>query len=126
MDDHARDALLAVSEVAGLPVLGARGSGGFSRLLVGSTNLYVSSHALCPVVVVHSADVRSTAGGVLVGVDGENGSDGALTFAFETASRRKLPLQAVHAWSYPLSVGRVTRSQPCTRRSTLPPSGNGC
>ncbi|MEU9045735.1 MULTISPECIES: universal stress protein [unclassified Kitasatospora] len=104
-DDYARDALLAVSEEADLLVLGARGSGGFSRLLVGPTSLYVSSHALCPVVEVHSADGRSTAGGVLVGVDGEDGSDGVLTLAFEAASRRRLLLQAVHAWSYPLVSG---------------------
>ncbi|WP_329500444.1 universal stress protein [Kitasatospora herbaricolor] len=104
-DDYARDALLAVSEEADLLVLGARGSGGFSRLLVGSTSLYVSAHAMCPVVVVHSPDIRSTAGGVLVGVDGENGGDDVLTFAFEAASRRHLSLRAVHAWSYPLVSG---------------------
>ncbi|WP_457029689.1 universal stress protein [Kitasatospora sp. P5_F3] len=104
-DDYARDALLAVSEEADLLVLGARGSGGFSRLLVGSTSLYVSAHALCPVVVVHPPDIRSTVGGVLVGVDGETYSDGVLTFAFEAADRRHLPLHAVHAWSYPLVSG---------------------
>ncbi|MCX4744787.1 universal stress protein [Kitasatospora sp. NBC_01287] len=104
-DDYAREALLTASEETDLLVLGARGSGGFSRLLVGSTSLHLSSHALCPVVVVHPRDARSTPGGVLVGVDGEQYGEDVLTFAFEAASRRKLPLQAVHAWSYPLVSG---------------------
>ncbi|MDH6574671.1 universal stress protein [Kitasatospora sp. MAP5-34] len=104
-DDYARDALLAMSADTNLLVLGARGSGGFPRLLVGSTSLSVSAHALCPVVVVHSPDAQSAPGGVLVGVDGEKYSDDVLIFAFETARRRRLPLQAVHAWSYPLVSG---------------------
>ncbi|WP_035805724.1 universal stress protein [Kitasatospora mediocidica] len=105
LDDYAREALFAASEEADLLVLGARGSGGFSRLLVGSTSLHLSVHALCPVVVVHPREARSTPGGVLVGVDGEQGGEEVLTFAFEAAGRRNLPLQAVHAWSYPLVSG---------------------
>ncbi|MDH6132272.1 nucleotide-binding universal stress UspA family protein [Kitasatospora sp. MAA4] len=105
VDGYAREALLAASEQADLLVLGARGSGGFSRLLVGSTSLHLSAHALCPVVVVHPRDARSTPGGVLVGVDGERGGEDVLDFAFEAASRGNLPLQAVHAWNYPLVSG---------------------
>jgi nucleotide-binding universal stress UspA family protein len=105
VDGYAREALVAVSEETDLIVLGARGSGGFSRLLVGSTSLHVSSHALCPVVVVHSPDARASAGGVLVGVDGEGGNDGVLAFALATADRRQLPVQAVHAWNYPPGGG---------------------
>ncbi|GAA1220802.1 universal stress protein [Kitasatospora nipponensis] len=103
VDDYAREALLTTSQDADLLVLGARGSGGFSRLLVGSTSLHLSVHALCPVVVIHPRDTRSRPGGVLVGVDDERPGDDALTFAFEAASRRNLPLQAVHAWSRPLA-----------------------
>lgn len=51
---HAAEELLAAAEGAGLLVLGSRGRGGFSRLLVGSTSTQCAGHATCPVVVVRS------------------------------------------------------------------------
>jgi len=44
--------LLAAAEHADLLVVGARGAGGFKRLLLGSVSTYVTHHAQCPVVVV--------------------------------------------------------------------------
>ena len=41
-----------------------------------------------------------SAGGVVVGVDGSEGSARALRWAFEEARRRGARLQAVFAWSY--------------------------
>ncbi|MFJ8441281.1 universal stress protein [Kitasatospora griseola] len=106
VDGYARDSLVTASEDADLLVLGTRGSGGFSRLLVGSTSLHVSSHALCPVVMVHpserrAAEARAAEGGVLVGVDSEQHSAGVLEFALAAAERRHWPLKAVYAWSNP-------------------------
>jgi len=44
--------LIEVSKDADLLVLGSRGAGGFTRLVVGSTSDQVAQHAHCPVVIV--------------------------------------------------------------------------
>lgn len=90
------------SERAGLLVVGSRGRGGFSGLLLGSVGVGVTAHASCPVIVVRPAG-RVPAGAeprpVVVGVDVGVDSDAALGFAFGEADLRKAPLVAVHVWS---------------------------
>jgi nucleotide-binding universal stress UspA family protein len=44
--------LVAAAEHADLLVVGARGAGGFKRLLLGSVSTHVTHHAHCPVVVI--------------------------------------------------------------------------
>ncbi len=44
--------LVSASSDADLVVVGSRGSGGFSQLLLGSVSHQVVSHAACPVVVI--------------------------------------------------------------------------
>jgi nucleotide-binding universal stress UspA family protein len=44
--------LLAAAEHADQLIVGARGAGGFKRLLLGSVSTHVTHHAHCPVVVV--------------------------------------------------------------------------
>jgi nucleotide-binding universal stress UspA family protein len=89
--------LVAESRRAGLVVLGDRGLGGFTGLLVGSVAIGTAARAACPVVVVRG-EQASDAGPVVVGVDGSPISEAALAFAFEAASTRQVPLVAVHAW----------------------------
>lgn len=46
-------ALLDAGNGATMLVVGSRGLGGFSGLLLGSVSRYVAEHATCPVLVVH-------------------------------------------------------------------------
>jgi nucleotide-binding universal stress UspA family protein len=89
--------LLAEAERAALVVLGDRGLGGFTGLLVGAIAVQVAAHAPGPVLVARGTP-RDT-GPVVVGVDGADGSGPALGFAFEEAAARGAELVAVHAFS---------------------------
>jgi nucleotide-binding universal stress UspA family protein len=51
-DRHPAEALLELSNDADLLVVGSRGHGGFSQLVLGSVSHAVVLHAACPVVVV--------------------------------------------------------------------------
>jgi nucleotide-binding universal stress UspA family protein len=89
------------SRRAHLLVLGDRGQGGVSRLLVGSVSIAMAAQAECPVVLVRREEGRTADEGsrpVVVGVDGSEISEAALAFAFAAASVRGVPLVAVHAW----------------------------
>lgn len=99
---HAAAELIAASQTAWLVVIGSRGLGGFSSLLVGSVAIAVSAHAACPVVVVPShAEPENVAPTrpIAVGVDGTPLSDAALEFAFDAAAARGVPLVAIHIWN---------------------------
>jgi nucleotide-binding universal stress UspA family protein len=94
--------MLAESRTAQLAVLGSRGLGGFTGLLVGSVAVAMAGHGRCPVVVVRGAhpDVPPPADGpVVVGVDGSARDVPVLRFAFEAADRRGVELTALHTWS---------------------------
>ncbi|WP_406632663.1 universal stress protein [Amycolatopsis sp. WGS_07] len=94
--------LLRESRGAELAVLGSRGLGGFTGLLIGSTAVSLAAHARCPVVVVRGRmpdDVPPAAGPVVVGLDGAADSDEALGFACAEAIARDTSLTVVHTWN---------------------------
>ncbi|MFI2364739.1 universal stress protein [Promicromonospora sp. NPDC019610] len=93
--------LIGHSASADLMVLGSRGLGGFSGLVIGSTAVALAAHGYCPVVVVRGERAATAAADapVVVGVDGSPAGRPALSFAFEAADARHAPLVAVRAWS---------------------------
>jgi len=93
-----RQLLLALSKNAAMLVIGSRGRGMVATLLLGSVSVSVSKHAACPVVVVRPQDDVRAHHGVLVGIDGTAETQGAVEFAYRTASLRGLPLTAVHVF----------------------------
>lgn len=92
--------LLEASETAELIVIGSRGRGGFTGLLLGSVGAQVAAHAACPVAVLRGSP-NPDAGTVVVGIDGSPAAESALRFAFDEASRRGWSVHAVHAWDVP-------------------------
>jgi nucleotide-binding universal stress UspA family protein len=91
--------LIEEARRAELVVIGDRGLGGVTGLLIGSVAVALAAHAESPVVVVRGeAETPDPAAPVVVGVDGSPTSEAALAFAFEAAAARKVPLVAVHTW----------------------------
>jgi nucleotide-binding universal stress UspA family protein len=90
------------SRNADMVVVGARGTGGFPGLPVGSVSLQVAAGASGPVVAVrgHWRPAGSyLPGSVVAGVDGSAASAAVLAFACQEASLRGAPLVAVCALS---------------------------
>ncbi|EHI40439.1 universal stress protein [Rhodococcus opacus PD630] len=94
--------LIELSANAHMVVLGSRGHGEFTGLLVGSTTSAVAAHGHCPLVVVRGRTMDGqppTEGPIVVGVDGSESSKAALEVAFEQAAARGASLVAVNVWS---------------------------
>jgi nucleotide-binding universal stress UspA family protein len=90
------------SRTATMIVVGDRGLGGFTGLLVGSIAVHLAAHTRCPIIVARAAG--DPTGPVLLGVDGSPANDAAVGFAFEEAALRGVPLIALHAWTHPVST----------------------
>ncbi|MTE14329.1 universal stress protein [Nocardia aurantiaca] len=100
--DMITGALIERSRRAQLLVVGNRGLGAIRRAVLGSVSTALTRHAHCPVAVVHGmseTDPAASSKPVVVGVDGSLNSVPAIDLAFDEASRRKVDLIAVHAWT---------------------------
>ena len=93
--------LVDMSKGADMVVVGSRGLGAIGNLL-GSVSAGVVQHAHCPVAVIHDEDPlmpHPAQAPVLVGIDGSPASELATAIAFDEASRRRVDLIALHAWT---------------------------
>ncbi|MFI6654982.1 universal stress protein [Streptomyces sp. NPDC050523] len=108
-----------LGSAAQLLVLGSRGRGGFTGLLLGSNSMAAARDAECPVLVVprhgrgggtsHAVQAEGEHDGmtvepgprVVVGIDVDNPDGMPLAFAFLQAELRGCRLQAIAAYSWP-------------------------
>ncbi|WP_027341535.1 universal stress protein [Hamadaea tsunoensis] len=102
--------LIDESRRAQLTVVGCRGIGGFTELLLGSVSSQLIAHAESPVIVLRppAAEVPpgpeqppappAPDGPILVGVDGSPAGQTALRFAVDQARRRDVDLIALHVF----------------------------
>lgn len=96
------DTLLQETTDAVLLVLGRRGTGVLTRLLLGSVSRQATERASCPVVIVPSdGDTRPRRPEIVVGVDGSAASIDAVGFALEEAALRAVGVRAIHVWNRP-------------------------
>ncbi|TDV44116.1 universal stress protein [Actinophytocola oryzae] len=95
-DGSAAELLVRESATASLVVLGTRGLGGFTGLLIGSSAVTIAARGHCPMVVMCGEGEIPTAGPVVVGVDHKT-SEAAVGFAFAEAVQRDTDLVAVHS-----------------------------
>jgi len=95
--------LVDASRDAHMIVVGARGFDGLGWHMLGSVSAGLLHHAHCPVTIVRDPESAGREihddAPVVVGIDGSRASEAATALAFEEASRRRVPLVALHAWS---------------------------
>ena len=97
-------ALLKASEDASMIVLGTRGAGGASALLMGSVSYAVAHRATRPVMLVPETAMRVAGGRVVVGIDGSGPAVAAAKWAVALADGLHRSLDLVTAWHYPYSA----------------------
>lgn len=105
MDGTPKEVLREAAVEAAMVVLGSRHMSSLREALTtGGIAVPVIAHAACPVVVVRDVEPALGSGVVVVGVDGSTGSEEALAYAFETASRRGAEVLAVHVCQLPVAA----------------------
>lgn len=109
--DSAQRTLIEASRSAELVVIGDRGRGVAARVVLGSVAGSLTAHAGCPVMIVRGVGDGDGEGDgegdgpIVLGVDGSVPADAAAGFAFAEAALRGCGIEAVHAWTGPVSRG---------------------
>jgi nucleotide-binding universal stress UspA family protein len=80
-------------------VVGARGSGGFAAMTLGSVSRYAAVQARCPVIVVRE-ETSAVNREIVVGIRDPRDTDATLAYAFDEAAQRGATLIAVHSWNW--------------------------
>ncbi|MBT2369405.1 universal stress protein [Streptomyces sp. ISL-10] len=96
-------AVEASEEEVELLVLGSRGLGTVSGVLMGSVGMAAVGAARTPVVLVREHGTVP-GGDVVVGTDLGEPQDAVLGFAFAEAERRGCTLRAIHGWTLPVAL----------------------
>ena len=91
------ETLAGAARDADLLVLGNRGRGGFTGLLLGSVSIRALTMASGPTVIVRGSDGRP-AGSVVLALDVEDPADEVVDFAFAEAARREALLRVIYVW----------------------------
>ncbi|MGW6057739.1 universal stress protein [Streptomyces sp. NPDC055189] len=99
-----------LGDEAQLLVLGSRGRGGFTSLLLGSNGLASARDASCPVVVVRPGEEAGAGAGpcVVLGLDALTPHEETIGFAFAEAALRGAVLRVVCAYPGPVLVYTAT------------------
>ena len=106
-------ALVSASHEDDLVVVGASSHSGRLADVLGSVSTVVAHRARGPVVVVHGSERHDEyIKRIVVGVDGSAGSDAALLWAAEEATRCGAELVLVHGWAYPYVGSRTGVAEP--------------
>jgi nucleotide-binding universal stress UspA family protein len=93
-----REVLLHLSHDAAMVVLGSRGRGQLSSLLLGSVGVAMVRHGHCPIVVHRPGNAGVVRNGIILGYDAAEESGPVLEFAYREASLRRLPLTVLHCY----------------------------
>lgn len=105
--------LVEESHRGSLLVLGSRHRSAVGASVLGSVSAAVAARAACPVVVLGGpAPLDGEQACVVVGVDGTEESELLLRFAFDHASRHRVPLKALLVWHPDLLAGMQWRAAP--------------
>lgn len=113
LDGPPLSVLVHVAEDHSGIVVGRRGVGAISRILIGSTSIAVAGRSPVPVTVVPDAwDVSAAADRpVLLGLDMEEEHDAAVRRAFSEAQTRGVGLRVLQAWRTPPVFGATAGAQ---------------
>ena len=102
MSSAAVPTMIDLSKDAEMVVAGCYGDGRSSSRRLGSVSSALLRHASCPVAIIHTGETVAPRGDrmpVVVGIDGSPASESAAAIAFNEASRRRVGLIVLHAWS---------------------------
>ncbi|MGO4782229.1 universal stress protein [Cryobacterium sp. W22_MBD10_FK3] len=98
------DELVRASADADLIVIGTNKTSALAGAVHGTLPLRLAAHARCAVAVIPSGWVAG-GDGVVVGIEDDGTMDAPLDLAMAEAVARGVPLELVHAWSIPATLG---------------------
>jgi nucleotide-binding universal stress UspA family protein len=99
VEGGAAHALMREGRDADLTVVGSRGLGGFTGMLLGSVSVRLAAHTRGPLLVVRGDHPSGEFGKVLLGIESDADADAA-AYAFAEAQRRSARLNVLHAWAH--------------------------